>query len=237
MHGYDLRKRLREDFGPLANLSFGSLYPALARLERAGALRTTTGDRPAPARESPPMVPLTGSLGGERAALVARLATTKAAAALGGHGTRARKVYEITSRGEELFGQLLEAADGAGEDGRAFSVRLAFGRYLSPASLERLLERRRLQLADRLTHARRCLESPARRLDVYERALAEHACEVTANDLAWVEGLLEEERARSARTDRAERFTKRTTGAVHAPPVRTGAASVAGTAEQERNDA
>ena len=38
MHGYDLRKRLREQFGPLEHLSFGSLYPALSRLERSGAV-------------------------------------------------------------------------------------------------------------------------------------------------------------------------------------------------------
>lgn len=237
MHGYDLRKHLREGFGPLANLSFGSLYPALARLERSGAVRTAAVDRSLLAREAAPMMPLTGSLGGERAALVARLATTKAAAALGGHGTRGRKVYEITSRGEELFERLLETTEGAGEDGRAFSVRLAFGRYLSPASRERLLERRRLQLADRLAHARRCLDSPSRQLDLYERSLAEHACDVAANDLAWVEGLLEEERGRSGRPDRAERRTKEATGTAHATPVRTGAASIAGSAEQERNEA
>jgi len=29
MHGYDLRKKLRGDFGLLSSLSFGSLYPAL----------------------------------------------------------------------------------------------------------------------------------------------------------------------------------------------------------------
>ena len=38
MHGYDLRKRLREEFGPLSNLSYGSLYPALARLEADGMI-------------------------------------------------------------------------------------------------------------------------------------------------------------------------------------------------------
>ena len=38
MHGYDLRKRLKNDFGPLANISYGSLYPALERLEKAGAI-------------------------------------------------------------------------------------------------------------------------------------------------------------------------------------------------------
>src|ERR1700690_2394870 len=43
MHGYDLRKRLRSDFGLLASLSFGSLYPALGRLEAEGAVREVTG--------------------------------------------------------------------------------------------------------------------------------------------------------------------------------------------------
>ncbi|MDA8035435.1 MAG: PadR family transcriptional regulator [Actinomycetota bacterium] len=238
MHGYDLRKRLREDFGPLANLSFGSLYPALARLERSGAVRATATDRTPPLRDvAPAMVPLTGSLGGERAALVARLATTKAAAALGSHGTRGRKVYEITGRGDELFEQLLETADSAGEDGRSFSVRLAFARYLTPASRERLLERRRLQLADRLTHARRSLEAPARPLDRYEQALAAHARDIAASDLAWVEGLLHEERERSVRPGRPDLFTMDGTAAAIAGPVPTGTASIAGAAEQERNDA
>ena len=113
MHGYDLRKQLREDFGPLSNLSFGSLYPALARLEASGAVRALDAcRRPTRPRSCDRCagMPLTGSLGGERAALVARRATAKAAAALGGHGTRARKVYEITTQGEELFEQLLAGA-------------------------------------------------------------------------------------------------------------------------------
>ena len=237
LHGYDLRKRLREEFGPLANLSFGSLYPALARLERSGAVRaTTTVERAGTDREPAPMVPLTGSLGGERAALVARLATTKAAAALGA-GTRGRKVYEITPRGEELFEHLLEATDGAGEDGRSFFVRLAFARYLTPAARVRLLERRRLQLADRLVHARRCLEAPTRPLDVYERALAEHGREAAASDLAWVERLLEVERHRADRHTLGERPTAVGTGG-EAPsaPVGTAAPGPAGTTRRQRRE-
>ena len=39
LHGYELKKRLREVLGPLSSVSFGSLYPALARLERAGAVK------------------------------------------------------------------------------------------------------------------------------------------------------------------------------------------------------
>ncbi len=36
LHGYELRKRLTETLGPFRTLSFGSLYPALHRLEAKG---------------------------------------------------------------------------------------------------------------------------------------------------------------------------------------------------------
>ena len=39
LHGYEIRRRLRDSLGLMANISFGSLYPALARLETAGAVR------------------------------------------------------------------------------------------------------------------------------------------------------------------------------------------------------
>ena len=38
LHGYEIRRQLREHLGLLANVSFGSIYPALTRLERSGAL-------------------------------------------------------------------------------------------------------------------------------------------------------------------------------------------------------
>jgi uncharacterized cupin superfamily protein len=39
LHGYELKKRLTEVLGAFSSVSFGSLYPALARLEAAGAVR------------------------------------------------------------------------------------------------------------------------------------------------------------------------------------------------------
>jgi DNA-binding PadR family transcriptional regulator len=186
LHGYDLRKRLRATFGLLANLSFGSLYPALARLEAAGAVQALEVPTP-PSTEA--LLP-TGSLGGERATLVARRATAKAAAALGGRGTRARKVYTITPAGEELFERLLsEPAND--EDARAFEARLVFARHLSPSARVRLLERRRFQLIDRLDRARR---SDTDDSDFYAHAVAEHTLETIAADLAFVERLLDAER-------------------------------------------
>jgi DNA-binding PadR family transcriptional regulator len=192
LHGYELRRRLREDLGIFGNLSFGSLYPALARLEDAGAVRVVSGGPATPA----PTIPLTGSLTGERAALRARLGTTLGPVTLpafAGRGTRSRKVYEITPRGEEIFAELL-GADEALDDARSFAVRLAFARHLTPAARLRLLERRRQQLAERLANLRRHAAAPDR-LDRYERSLVEHAGELTSLDLGWVERLIDAERA------------------------------------------
>jgi DNA-binding PadR family transcriptional regulator len=194
MHGYDLRKRLREDFGALANLSFGSLYPALARLERAGAIRAIGEEQ----LVTVPDLPLTGSLAGERAATVARRATQKAAAALGARGTRGRKVYELTPLGEQLFGEQLEAPPSSEGDARGFSVRLAFARHLSPAARLGLLERRIVELRDRLAHAEAALNRPGRTLDPYERSIAEHARDAVAADLVWIERLADFERRQFA---------------------------------------
>ena len=197
MHGYDLRKQLRAHFGPLANLSFGSLYPALARLEAAGDVRTISPSSPEARGQrllERGALPLTGSLWGERASLVARRATAKAAAALGGRGTKARKIYEITDRGNELFEELLDAPEGKSDDAGSFSLRLAFARHLSPQARIRLLERRRIQLTDRLQRTGLSLARPDRALDTYERSIAEHSRETVASDIAWIEGLLARER-------------------------------------------
>ncbi|MGA8296979.1 MAG: PadR family transcriptional regulator [Acidimicrobiales bacterium] len=239
MHGYEIRKSLREDFGVLSNLSFGSLYPALARLEASGALSTL---EPAMAsrrgRRREDALPLTGSLAGERAAITARRSLGEAAAALGARSTRARKVYAITQHGEELFEELLESNDGPAEDQKGFSLRLAFARHLSPQSRLRLLERRRAQLVERLQRSERSLSRPVRQMDDYERSIAEHAKDTIAADLSWVERLLERERylaerieaptSGKARSGRAPRRVPH-----EAPPV--AATSGAGTKQGERH--
>lgn len=44
LHGYQIRKRLGTDFGPLRALSFGSLYPALKRMVADGLIETVGED-------------------------------------------------------------------------------------------------------------------------------------------------------------------------------------------------
>ncbi len=193
MHGYDLRKRMREEFSALENLSFGSLYPALARLEAGGDIAPATPGEPV---ERIVPVPFTGSLSGERAATVTRRATAAAAAAFGGRDTRKRKVYEITPSGEVLFDRLFDSAEEK-DDPRSFSLRLAFARHLSPAARFRLLERHQIDLSRRLTRANDALAVPVRPLDFYQRAIAEHARDGIIADLSWITSMLEREGATS----------------------------------------
>jgi DNA-binding PadR family transcriptional regulator len=190
MHGYEIRRRLRDELGLFANISFGSLYPALSRLERSGAVTVTeSGGATSP-------IPATGSLSGERAGLRAR----RSGAALG--TKRSRKVYRITDAGKVLFEQLLEGEEPAGaDDARSFGLRLAFARHLAPSARLALLERRRSQLTRRL--ATDLARASGERLDVYTRSLVEHSTEATEHDIAWLDRLIEAERQRQSST-RAE---------------------------------
>ncbi|HXQ62257.1 MAG TPA: PadR family transcriptional regulator [Acidimicrobiales bacterium] len=187
LHGYEIRKRLRDELGLFSNISFGSLYPALSRLERDGAVRAIED----PGDDAGGPVPMTGSLSGERAALRARRASPT-------RGRRGRKVYRITDEGRRQFTVLLASESGAGsEDARSFGLRLAFARYLPPQARLRLLERRRAQLAQRLTETRAATGAGSR-LDPYARSLVEHTTESTERDIAWLDRLIDAERSRAA---------------------------------------
>jgi DNA-binding PadR family transcriptional regulator len=183
-HGYEIRKRLRDELGLFANISFGSLYPALSRLEADGAVTATESSAAAAAP-----IPLTGSLGGERAALRSRRAGST-------RGTkRSRKVYRITDRGRALFAELLDADEPVGTDeARSFSLRLAFARHLAPQARLGLLERRRDQLARRLTADR--ARAAGGDFDSYTRSLVEHSTETTEHELSWLDRLIESEKQR-----------------------------------------
>jgi DNA-binding PadR family transcriptional regulator len=188
LHGYEIRRRLRDELGLFANISFGSLYPALSRLEASHAVAVTESGSPA-GRAVP--LPSTGSLGGERAGLRARRAGTP-------RGTkRSRKVYRITDQGRRLFEQLLDADEPAGaDDARSFGLRLAFARHLAPQARLSLLERRRGQLTRRLVTDQ--VRAAGESLDVYTRSLVEHSTEATEHDIAWLDRLIEFERQKQA---------------------------------------
>jgi DNA-binding PadR family transcriptional regulator len=186
LHGYEIRRQLRDNLGILANVSFGSIYPALTRLEKAGAVAATDGSSGAPgAGQSPavPEAPPTGSLSGELAVLRARRHTPSRA-------RRGKKVYRITAAGRLLFTQLLTEG-GSIDDARSFSLRLAFARHLAPQARLALLERRRAVLVQRLAEA----DSSNVELDVYARSVVQHTADSVTQDIIWLDRLIAAERA------------------------------------------
>jgi DNA-binding PadR family transcriptional regulator len=191
LHGYELKKRLGETLGVSSGVSFGSLYPALGRLQKGGALRAVDQAADGAGGSMPGLqIPLTGSLGGELAAWRARAAGPLGAVRKGtARSARSRKVYRITTRGEALFEELLAAEQAGGDDSRTFSVRLAFARYLSAEARLGMLERRRAHLLDRLSRAGTASRT-GRRIDGYVRSLMDHDRESAEHDLSWVERLI-----------------------------------------------
>ena len=60
-HGYEIRTQVRDRLAVSSNISFGSIYPALNRLERQGFVAAVVANEPRGNALS------TGSLSGERA--------------------------------------------------------------------------------------------------------------------------------------------------------------------------
>jgi|HubBroStandDraft_1064217.scaffolds.fasta_scaffold167977_1 DNA-binding PadR family transcriptional regulator len=182
LHGYEIRRQLRDNLGILANVSFGSIYPALTRLEKAEAVVATEGPvdpKTAPTVTAPP----TGSLSGELAVLRARRHSPA-------RSRRGKKVYRITEKGRLYFSELL-AEGSAVDDARSFGLRLAFARHLAPQARLALLERRRALLVQRLAEA----ESTNPDLDVYARSVVQHTADSVARDISWLDQLIAAERA------------------------------------------
>ena len=186
LHGYELKKRLNDSLGHLWGVSYGSLYPALARLEKLGAIEAVD-----PPQLSAASIPATGSISGEAAAARLRRPARRSG--------RTRKAYRIAARGQAMFAELLQAEPGPGaDDDRAFALQLAFCRYLEPPARLDLLRRRRAHLAEKLARDQEALAALSRQgrgriADRYTRALLEHQTQTAERDLEWVDSLIAQE--------------------------------------------
>jgi DNA-binding PadR family transcriptional regulator len=178
LHGYELRKRLGELPGARASVvSFGSLYPALARLERGGWVKAVE----AITRTDRRVVPSSGSLAGEIAAFRARR--------LAPVGGRSKKVYGITPAGSAQLLELLR--DPAPVDDRTFALKVAFCRHLASHERLELFERRRAELLARMAERRRGTDrAPDRAFDRYLRTLRERDDATLDHDIAWLDRLI-----------------------------------------------
>lgn len=208
LHGYEIRRQLRTGVGLLADVSWGSIYPALRRLETAGAVEASAGPDGATGSRRP-RPPATGSLSGEWAALRSRRGAAP-------RGRRGRKVYRITDAGRRTFGELVDAVT-TNEDDRTFGLRLALARHLAPGRRLVLLQRRRAEVLARLEEVREVLAGSG--LDRYARSVVEHGLETAEHDLAWLDRLIAAEpgpmaeptpAARSAVEERSTREERNT---------------------------
>lgn len=185
LHGYELKKRLVELLGSRGSVSFGSLYPALGRLEAQGCVKAVEQ------RTVVPSAPMSGSLAAELAAFKARV---RESGIVQGTRGRGKKVYGITDTGRDRLLELLSDPDVS--DDRAFTLRVAFARHLSDGARLELFERRRTELLGRRDDLRRRTTEVSRlgRPDTYLGALRERDTENLINDLAWLDRLIDAER-------------------------------------------
>lgn len=171
MHGYELRKQLGAMLGPFYQVSWGSLYPTLRRLARAGAVEKLEVVPPAKTPRSTKQ-PKTTSLG----------------------AGRRKTVYRITPTGEAMFLRMLEET-AAAVDTEHFTLKLAFFRYLQPEARVALLERRRAYLQEKLAQFKANLRTYRERMDSYALSLQDHDMRATESDIAWIDELITNERA------------------------------------------
>jgi DNA-binding PadR family transcriptional regulator len=190
LHGYELKKRLGETLGFLWGVSYGSLYPALRRLETAGAIEIVEPATPVPATAPVPTGSITGDLAAARLRSVADRLTS---------GTRrTRKAYRITAHGETLLVELLLADDDRSDPEKSFALKLAFCRHVPPSARLELLERRRAVLVERLTQVAKPARGRTPRTpstpDRYLASLMEHRTRSVERDLEWIDELIAAER-------------------------------------------
>ena len=175
MHGYELRKRLTVVLGWGRVLSYGSLYPALKKMLRAGWISEYV------AATEPVKVRASGK------AVAKGTKNTSAS-------RRQRIVYELTPAGDEHFARLMSDAGPASWEDGDFDVRFAFFGRTDPGIRLRILEGRRTRLTERMETIRLSFARARERMDEYTLELQRHGLEQVEREVHWLDGLIDNER-------------------------------------------
>lgn len=160
MHGYELRKQLNVVLGWGRVLSYGSLYPALKRMLKAGWI----------AEQAPAATGTTGSGAG-----VSR---------------RQRIVYELTDAGDARFNELMGQAGPSAWEDDSFDVRFAFFSRTDMEIRLRILEGRRTRLEERLARVQSQLARTQKEMDRYATELQRHGVESVEREVRWLSDLI-----------------------------------------------
>jgi DNA-binding PadR family transcriptional regulator len=166
LHGYELRKRLNLVLGWGRVLSYGSLYPTLKKMLRAGLLSEH----------------------------VATPEASAAGAATAPASRRQRITYELTPAGQARFAQLMADAGPSSWEDEVFGVRFAFFGRTDREIRLRILEGRRTRLEERLDRVRQQL-AHLKGKDSYTVELQRHGMESVEREVQWLSELIAAERA------------------------------------------
>ena len=166
MHGYELRKQLNVVLGWGRVLSYGSLYPTLKRMLRAGWIAEQSTEKADGTTSS-------GSVGVSR---------------------RQRIVYELTPAGEARFTELMDHAGPSAWEDDSFDVRFAFFSRTDMEIRLRILEGRRTRLEERLARVQTQLDRTQKRMDRYATELQRHGVESVEREVRWLSDLIAAER-------------------------------------------
>lgn len=177
MHGYQLRKQLHARLGTFRAFSWGSLYPTLRRLQRAGLI-AETGDGPTETEE-PDTTASARTRGSTR----------------GSWGRRGRRVFALTADGKDRFEELLAEAGPQTWDDESFGVHLAFFSRTPVDVRMRILEGRRRRVEERREGLRSTLSRAGEQIDHYTRELHRIGLESTEREVRWLNELIAAERA------------------------------------------
>ncbi|MCZ2821446.1 PadR family transcriptional regulator [Modestobacter sp. VKM Ac-2977] len=176
MHGYELRKELAAVLGGLRSISYGSLYPALKRLQVAGLIAS---DDPTPRSLLPADAP----------------ALT---------GRRGKVVYAITAEGKERFADLVsQTGPEAYDDEGRFGVHLAFFRHTAADVRLRILEGRRRTVERQRDRLMDSLRRTQEKLDRYTLELQRHGLDSVDREVRWLTELIDSERDDAARAEQS----------------------------------
>ena len=166
MHGYELRKQLHARLGSFRGFSWGSLYPTLRRLQRAGLIaETSETSEPGPDRTR------------------------------GSWGRRRRRVYAITACGKDRFDDLVAEAGPQTWDDESFGVHVAFFSRTPVEVRMRILEGRRRCVEERREGLRTTLTRAGEQIDRYTRELHRIGLESTEREVRWLNELIARELA------------------------------------------
>ncbi|MDP9443901.1 MAG: PadR family transcriptional regulator [Actinomycetota bacterium] len=168
LHGYELRKRVSALLGWGRVLSYGSLYPTLRQLQRAGLI---TEDVPAPPEPG-------------------------VSAAAAKSSRRARIVYKLTADGKDRFEELMSQSGPSAWEDDSFGIHFAFFSRTDAETRMRILEGRRTRLEERLERVRSALTRSRERVDAYTLELQRHGLESVEREVSWLSDLIDDERSR-----------------------------------------